>query len=93
MSQLFGPRRRNRRIRNLLLVFGLPAFILVAYFGFIKDNINSNNDDVESQESVEEPTPEVIEEAELIDNSPEGILMGTINGWSRAKTQDNCKTF
>ena len=74
MSQLFGPRRRNRRIRNLLLVFGLPAFILVAYFGFIKDNGNSNNDDVESQESVEEPTPEVIEEAELIDNSPEGIL-------------------
>ena len=74
MSQLFGPRRRNRRIRNLLLVLGLPAFILVAYFGFIKDNGNSNNDDVESQESVEEPTPEVIEEAELIDNSPEGIL-------------------
>ena len=74
MSQLFGPRRRNRRIRNLLLVFGLPAFILVAYFGFIKDNGNSNNDDVESQESVEEPTPEVIDEAELIDNSPEGIL-------------------
>ena len=74
MSQLFGPRRRNRRIRNLLLVFGLPVFILVAYFGFIKDNGNSNNDDVESQESVEEPTPEVIEEAELIDNSPEGIL-------------------
>ena len=74
MSQLFGPRRRNRRIRNLLLVFGLPAFILVAYFGFIKDNGNSNNDDVESQESVEEPTPEVIEEAELVDNSPEGIL-------------------
>ena len=74
MSQLFGPRRRNRRIRNLLLVFGLPAFILVAYFGFIKDNGNSNNDDIESQESVEEPTPEVIEEAELIDNSPEGIL-------------------
>ena len=74
MSQLFGPRRRNRRIRNLLLVFGLPAFILVAYFGFIKDNGNSNNDEIESQESVEEPTPEVIEEAELIDNSPEGIL-------------------
>ena len=74
MSQLFGPRRRNRRIRNILLVFGLPAFILVAYFGFFKDNGNSNSDDVESQESVEEPTPEVIEEAELIDNSPEGIL-------------------
>ena len=60
MSQLFGPRRRNRRIRNLLLVFGLPAFILVAYFGFIKDNGNSNNDDIESQESVEEPTPEAV---------------------------------
>ena len=74
MSQLFGPRRRNRRIRNALLVIGLPAFILIAYFGFIKDDGNSSNDDDSALEIVEEPTTEVIEEVELVDNSPEGIL-------------------
>ena len=74
MSQLFGPRRRNRRIRNVLLVIGLPALILITYFGFIKDGGSSSTDDKSTQEVPEEPTTEVIEEAELVDNSPEGIL-------------------
>ena len=74
MSQLFGPRRRNRRIRNALLVIGLPAFILIAYFGFIKDSGNSSTDEKNSEEVSTEPTTEVIEEVELVDNSPEGIL-------------------
>ena len=74
MSQLFGPRRRNRRIRNLLLVIGLPALILITYFGFIKDSGSSSTDDESLQEVSEEPTTEVIEEVELVDNSPEGIL-------------------
>ena len=74
MSQLFGPRRRNRRIRNALLVIGLPAFILIAYFGFIKDSGSSSSDQENAEEVSTEPTAEVIEEAELVDNSPEGIL-------------------
>ena len=54
MSQLFGPHRRNRRIRNAFLVVGIPAVILVAYFGFIKNDGNSNTIIVSEEEVNEE---------------------------------------
>ena len=73
MSQLFGPHRRNRRIRNAFLVVGIPAMILVAYFGFLKNDDNSNTIIVSEEEvNEEEIVEEVIEE--VVDNSPTGIL-------------------
>ena len=74
MSQLFGPKRRNRRIRNLMLGIGLPAFILVAYFGFIKSDGNSTSDASTNQEVIEEAEEEVPAETEVVDNTPTGIL-------------------
>ena len=73
MSQLFGTHRRNRRIRNVFLVVGIPAVILVAYFGFLKDDGKSNTAIVSEDEVIEE---EIVEEAveEVVDNSPSGIL-------------------
>lgn len=75
MSQLFGPHRRNRRIRNLLLIVGVPTLILVAYFGFIKDDGNSNTDTSSETETTEETVEEeAVPEVEVVDNSPTGIL-------------------
>ena len=73
MSQLFGTHRRNRRIRNAFLVVGIPAVILVAYFGFLKDDGNSNTAIVTEDDVIEE---EIVEEVveEVVDNSPSGIL-------------------
>ena len=74
MSQLFGPRRRNRRIRNALFILGLPALILVAYFGFLKGD-GTTQEEVASEEIIiEETNEEVIDQSEMIDNSPTGIL-------------------
>ena len=73
MNQLFGPHRRNRRIRNAFLVVGIPAMILVAYFGFLKNDDNSNTIIVSEEEvNEEEIVEEIIEE--VVDNSPTGIL-------------------
>ena len=73
MNQLFGTHRRNRRIRNMFLVVGIPAMILVTYFGFLKDDGNSNTVIVSEDDVIEE---EIVEEVveEVVDNSPSGIL-------------------